>query len=254
MRVSRTLSLLILLIVSPLARAEDLVVALSTRDVAITSNYTGADITVFGLIERDARSISRSGGYDIAAHVRGPAGEVIVQRRGKFGPIWLTEDRARYASMPLYFSVLSSRPLKDIADEDTRERLKLGLQYYLPPLAKDKTADEEREFRQGLLRLRAREGALRLNEKGIEFIRPNLFSAHVSLPAKAPPGLYVVHLTLLADGVALKSAQAGFVVRKAGFDAFVFSASRFEPVYYGLFAVLMAIALGYLANLIFRRD
>lgn len=254
MRWRGALALLVLLLPAAPARAEDLVVALSTRDVAITSNYTGAEITVFGLIERDARSLSRPGGYDIAAHVRGPVGEVIIQRRGKFGPIWLTEDRARYASMPLYFSVLTSRPLKDITDEDTRERLKLGLQYYLPPLAKDKTAEEEREFRRGLLRLRAREGALNLNEKGIEFIRPNLFSAHVSLPAKAPPGLYIVNLTLLADGVPLKSAQAGFVVRKAGFDAFVFSSARYEPVYYGLFAVLMAIALGYLANLIFRRD
>jgi uncharacterized protein (TIGR02186 family) len=236
------------------AQAEDLVVALSTRDVAITSNYTGADITVFGLIERDARSMARPGGYDVVAHVRGPVGEVIVQRKGNFGPIWLTENRSRYASIPLFFSVLSSRPLADVADADTRAKLKLGLEHYLPPIPPGKEAEEEREFRAALLRLRAREEALLLNEKGIELIRPNLFSARVSLPAKAPPGLYIVNLTLLADGTPLKSAQAGFVVRKAGFDAFVYGSARNEPMYYGLFAVLMAIFLGYIANVVFRRD
>ncbi len=236
------------------ARAEDLVVALSTRDIAITSNYTGAEITVFGLIERDSQSLSRSGSYDIVAHVRGPIGEIIVQRKGPFGPIWLTENRSRYLQVPLFFSVLSSRPLAQIADDATRARLKLGLEYYLPPVAPNKDAAEEMDFRAALLRLHKRENALSINEKGIDFIRPNLFSAHIHLPAKAPPGLYVVHLTVLAGGVELKSAQAGFVVRKAGFDAFVSASARFEPVWYGIFAVLMAISLGYLANIIFRRD
>lgn len=236
------------------ARAEDLIVALSTRDVAITSNYTGAEITVFGLIERDARAVARPGGYDIVAHVRGPAGEVVVQRKGRFGPIWLTENRSRYVSIPLFFSVISSRPLKEITDDTLRARLKLGLEHYLPPIPPGKEEAEERDFRAALLRLRARDDALSVNEKGIDFIRPNLFSAHVRLPAKAPPGLYVVNLTLLAGGVELKSAQAGFVVRKAGFDAFVSSSARYEPMWYGFFAVLIAISLGYLANLVFRRD
>ena len=236
------------------ARGEDLIVALSTRDVAITSNYTGAEITVFGLIERDARAVARPGGYDIVAHVRGPVGEVVVQRKGRFGPIWLTENRSRYVSVPLFFSVLSSRPIKEITDETLRARLKLGLEYYLPPIPPGKEEAEEHDFRAALLRLRARDDALSVNEKGIDFIRPNLFSAHVRLPAKAPPGLYVVNLTLLAGGVELKSAQAGFVVRKAGFDAFVSSSARYEPMWYGLFAVLIAISLGYLANLVFRRD
>lgn len=246
--------LLALALMAPNARAEDLVVALSTRDVAITSNYTGAEITVFGLIERDGRTVSRPAGYDIVAHVRGPLGEVILQRKGAFGPIWLTENRSRYASIPLFFSVLSSRPLKEILDEPLRAQLKLGLEHYLPPIAPGNDEAEERDFRTALVRLRARDDALSINEKGIEFIRPNLFSAHVRLPAKAPPGLYIVNLTLLAGGVELKSAQAGFVVRKVGFDAFVSSSARFEPMWYGLFAVLMAITLGYLANLIFRKD
>ena len=42
------LALAALALIGP-ARAEDLILALSTREVAITSTYTGAEITVFGL-------------------------------------------------------------------------------------------------------------------------------------------------------------------------------------------------------------
>lgn len=238
------------------ARAEDLVLALSTREVAITSTYTGAEITVFGLIERDAATIARSGSYDIVANVQGPAGDVVVHRKGKFGPIWLTDQRRRYARIPLFFSMLSARPLHEVTDEATRERLKLGLEYHLPdPASLADTRDRgEFGFRNALLRLRREEGAVTQNERAITMIRPNLFTANIRLPAKAPTGLYLINISLLSEGVPLKTAQAGFVVRKVGFDAFVANAARNEALAYAIFAVAMAILLGWVANLVFRRD
>jgi uncharacterized protein (TIGR02186 family) len=238
------------------AAAEDLVVALSTREVAITSTYTGTEITVFGLVERDARTIARSGGYDIVASVQGPTGEVVVQRKSRFGPIWLTDDRKRYAKVPLFFSTLSARPLTAIIDENVREKLKLGLEYFLPPIELEpgKRDVDEFGFRNALLRLRRDEGGLTQDEKAVTMIRPNLFTARIVLPATAPTGLYLVNLTVLAEGLPLKTAQAGFVVRKVGFDAFVASAAKNQAWGYGLFTVVMAILLGWIANLVFRRD
>lgn len=234
------------------AGAEDLVLALSTREVAITSTYTGAEISVFGLIERDARTIARTGEYHVVANVQGPAGDVVVQRKGKFGPIWLTDNRRRYSRIPLYFSVLASHPLNEIIDENGRERLKLGLEYFLPPpVARD---TDDFGFRNALLRLRRDEGGLSQNEKAITMIRPNLFTAKITLPGKAPTGLYLVNISILSEGVPLKTAQAGFVVRKVGFDAFVANAARSEAWAYAIFTVTMAIVLGWIANLVFRRD
>lgn len=249
------LALALLSLAAP-ARAEDLILALSTREVAITSTYTGAEITVFGLIERDAQTLTRSGTYDVVAVVQGPTGAVTIQRKGKFGPIWLTDNRRRYAKIPLYFSTLSSKPLSDVVDETTRERLKLGLEYYLPGASTPETERDVDEFafRNALLRLRREEGGLSQNEKAITMIRPNLFSAKITLPAKAPTGLYLVHLSVLSDGVPLRTVQAGFVVRKVGFDAFVANAARFDSSGYALFTVLMAILLGWMANVVFRKD
>lgn len=243
------------LITAP-ALAEELVLALSTREVAITSTYTGAEITVFGAIERDASTLTRAGVYDIVANVQGPVGEIVIQRKGKFGPIWLTDNRRRYAKIPLFFSTLTARPLANVVDENTRERLKLGLEYYLPGHANPQGEKdiEEFAFRNALLRLRREEGGLIEDDKAVTMIRPNLFTAKISLPAKAPTGLYLINLSILSEGVPLKTAQAGFVVRKVGFDAFVANAARFDAWIYALFTVIMAILLGWVANVVFRRD
>ena len=55
------------------AEAEKLTVALSTPEVTINSNFTGTTVTVFGVIDRDARSVSGVGGYDIAVLLLGPS-------------------------------------------------------------------------------------------------------------------------------------------------------------------------------------
>ncbi len=51
----RRLLVLLLLLATPLsARAETLVAAISRARVDITSNFTGAELAVFGAVERDA--------------------------------------------------------------------------------------------------------------------------------------------------------------------------------------------------------
>jgi len=253
----RFFALFLLFAASP-AVAEDLVLTLSTREVAITSTYTGADITVFGLIERDANTIARAGGYDIVVEVRGPAGDVVVQKKDRLGPIWLTTARKRFSKVPLFSAILSARPLAEITDEATRGRLKLGLVHFLPePAPDDQSPLAEREaaaFRDALIRLRRIDQAALILDNSVTMVRPNLFSAKIPLPATAPTGLYLVHVSVLSGGVPLKTVQAGFVVRKVGFDAFIANAARNDAALYGLVTLLMAISLGWMANAIFRRD
>lgn len=62
-RTSRIIWMLLLVWLAALPRlasAQEMVVTLSTREVAITSNFTGAEVTAFGLIERDSRFATRA--------------------------------------------------------------------------------------------------------------------------------------------------------------------------------------------------
>lgn len=237
------------------SRAQELVVTLSTREVAITSTFTGAEVTAFGLIERDARMATRAAPFDVVATVQGPAGEVVLHEKGRFGPIWLTAGRRRYSAVPLQFAVLSARPTQEIMEPDTAERLKIGLEHYLPKLPETIAArDEEEGFRAALLRLREEEGSLVIDPKAVEMVRPNLFSARIRLPGKAPTGLYLINISVLSEGVVLRTVQSGFVVRKVGVDGLLSSAARNNAVPYALATIAMALFLGWLASVIFRRD
>lgn len=238
------------------ASAQEMVVTLSTREVAITSNFTGAEVTAFGLIERDSRFATRAAPFDVVATVQGPAGEVMLHQKGRFGPIWLTAARKRFGSVPLHFALLSARPLAEIADADTAARLKLGLEHYLtlPPPLSLQQAQEDASFRDAMLRLRAEEGASIIDASAITMIRPNLFTAKVQLPGKAPTGLYLINISVLSEGVVLRTVQSGFVVRKVGIDGLLANAARAQPGYYALTTIIMAILFGWIANIVFRRD
>jgi uncharacterized protein (TIGR02186 family) len=236
--------------------AQEMVVTLSTREVAITSNFTGAEITAFGLIERDARFATRAAPFDVVATVQGPAGEVLLHQKSRFGPIWLTAARKRFSGVPLHFALLSARPLAEIADADTAARLKLGLEHHLslPPPLSMQQAQEDAGFRDAMLRLRAEEGASIIDSSAITMIRPNLFTAKVQLPGKAATGLYLINISVLSEGVVLRTVQSGFVVRKVGIDGLLANAARAQPGYYSLTTIIMAILLGWIANIVFRRD
>ena len=70
------------------AVAEKLTVALSTPEVTINSNFTGTTVTVFGVIDRDAKSVSGVGGYDIAVLLLGPRETVVARRKERILGIW----------------------------------------------------------------------------------------------------------------------------------------------------------------------
>ena len=68
------------------AAAESLVTTLSTESVAITSTYTGAEITAFGVIERDGQTSVRVKPYDVVISARGPRRTTIVREKEQLGP------------------------------------------------------------------------------------------------------------------------------------------------------------------------
>ena len=237
------------------AHAEDLVVLLSTQDVAITSTYTGARVTVFGLIERDATSISRSGKYDVVVTVAAPAMPLVVREKEQTGPLWMNRTLQRYPDAPGFYAMLSTGPINTVANEAARERQKMGIGHFLTR-AHTPAGSEGREAdaAAALSRLRKKADLLVEDPRGVQMPRPNLFSAAIPLPASAPTGRYVVGVTVLAEGVPLKTTSTSFVVRKTGSEALMAAFARDNAWLYGLLTAFSALFIGYVGNLMFRRD
>jgi uncharacterized protein (TIGR02186 family) len=239
------------------AFAERLIISVSSSRVLITSSYTGAELVLFGAIERDGVTVARSGTLDIVVTVKGPTGPFTVREKKRIGPFWINADQQKYAGLPGYLAIHSSRPLQDVTSEQLRQRFQIGLMEMISARGGSGwLGSEERRqsFHDALIRLKTNSNLYQANDKGVVFLAPNLFRAAISLPAVAPLGNYEAFVTLFSDGAPLATEKTDFEVVKTGFEARVAAAAFTQSWLYGLLTVLLALGFGWLANYAFRRD
>jgi len=239
------------------AAAERLIAALSTSRVLIAANFTGADVVLFGSVERDAQTVARRGGYDIVVTVTGPRENIVTFRKQRVAGIWVNADSRTFVSVPSYLTVLSNRTISEIADVNTLRRTQTGLaRTLLPQEISGDIADSIRDdpFRQAFLRLKIDQNLYREQQNGVTFLAPSLFRAAIPIPDDAPTGSYEVDVKLFADGVMLARAQTALEVVKVGFEQFVANAAHDHGLFYGLVTALMALVTGWFASVVFRRD
>jgi uncharacterized protein (TIGR02186 family) len=239
------------------AQAERLITTLSTSRVLISSNFTGADVVLFGSVERDAQTVARRGNYDIVVTVKGPRETVVTYRKERVFGIWVNADSRNFVDAPSYLTVLSNRTINDIADINTLRRTQTGLaRVLLQQEISGDIADSIREdpFRLAFLRLKIERGLYRETQNGVTFLTPALFRAGVPIPDNAPTGSYEVDVKLFADGALLARQQTALEVVKVGFEQIVANAARDHGLLYGLATALMALLTGWFASVVFRKD
>jgi uncharacterized protein (TIGR02186 family) len=239
------------------AAAEKLITTLSTSRVLIASNFTGADVVLFGSVERDAQTVARRGGYDIVVTVTGPRETVVTFRKERVVGVWINSDQRTFVKAPSYLTVLANRTINEIADINTLRRTQTGLaRVLLPQEISGDIADSIRDdpFRQAFLRLKIERGLYREQQNGVTFLTPALIRAAIPIPDNAPTGAYEVDIKLFADGVLLARTQTALEVVKTGFEQFVANAARERGLLYGLATALMAVLTGWFASVVFRKD
>ena len=235
------------------ARAEQLIATLSHDRVFITSNFTGAELALFGSIERDAASVAVAGDYDLIVTVQGPRGVVTVREKRALGPLWLNLDQRKYIATPSFIATLSNQPLKLIASPDQLQKLLIGIDPLVPGQAASDKPDDP-EFRDALIRLRRKEGLYRDDAKGVTMLKADLFKAAIRIPGTAPLGTYDVTVNVFASGAPLARTTLKFAVIKSGFEQTIATYAQENALAYGLAVCLMALFSGWLASIIFRRD
>jgi uncharacterized protein (TIGR02186 family) len=237
--------------------AERLVASLSNHRVMIASNFVGEELVLFGGVEQDAASRPRRAGYDIIVTVTGPRQTMVTFRKERLLGLWVNADSRTLENAPAYLAVLSNRPLDAITNTETLRRLQLGLDN-IPLLQRasvniaDAASDDP--FRLAFIKIKTEQGLYREASNGVTFLAPALFRASIPLPAEVPVGTYEVEVRLFADGAQIARTPAPFEVYKSGFEQVVTVAAREHGVLYGLATAMMAIATGWFASVVFRRD
>lgn len=251
--------LILLLIVcgaQPVA-AERLVVSLSNHRVQVTSNFTGEDLVLFGSIEPDSRQSTLRSDYDLVVTVTGPRETLRTRSKGRVIGIWVNVGSREFVRVPSYLAVLSNRPVNQIADDATRLRLQIGLDnFLLPQRIGSDIADTVRNdpYRVAFVRLQGERGLYRQSSDAVTFLTPSVFRATIPLPADAPTGSYGIDVMLFSGGTLVARTNSALEVIKTGFEQFVAEAAVNYGLLYGIASAMMALSIGWLASVIFRRD
>jgi uncharacterized protein (TIGR02186 family) len=238
------------------ARAEAIVTALSTSQVFINSNFTGTDLTVFGAIERDQATISRTEPYRIVVQTFGPRETVVTRRKERRFGIWVNREARIFVDVPSFYSVLTSTPMTDVAPQTLR-RYQIGLNSLLLPEKARAGGGADRsspEFREAFLRLKTQAGLYREYPGRVEFLTESLFRASVPIPANVPIGGYRVQVVLFHGTLPIAEQTLDLHVSKTGFEQYSYDLAINHSLGYGLLTVSLALLTGWLAGVIFRRD
>ena len=242
-----------------LATAAELIESdISSRNIAIESNFTGERIVIFGTIENARPGELESSPYDIVVAIRGPDKPIVTRRKARVAGIWINRDSHTFKNVPGYYAVLATRDLSEIAKPDVLKANGIGFQSldFVPFGIQNNSAIDAGliAFKTAAVRIKQKKGLYLYDPKGVKFVGRNLFRATVDLPANVPVGSYASEVYLLRDGMVLNRNRSNLTIKKQGFERFVFSAAFDYPLLYGIIAVIIAVAAGLLASAMARRD
>src|SRR6185295_15197845 len=86
------------------ATAERLVISLSNHRVAVTSNFVGEELVLFGTIEPDPVTSARHPPYDLVVTVTGPRQTLRTRRKQRVLGNWVNVDSREFVSVPSYLA------------------------------------------------------------------------------------------------------------------------------------------------------
>ena len=229
------------------ARANGLSADVSNRLIAITTAFSGSEVVVFGAIE-EAQG-------DIVITMQGPRQRQIVQRKARVAGIWINRDRAAFEDVPSFFAIASTRPLDQITSDSVRDLFGLGVDHLglqmLDDVAYD--PDERTAFTEALIRNKQKAGLYSMEPEAVTFPGPKLFRTTFSFPANVPPGMYQIEVRRLKDGQVTDAQQSTLQISKIGLEADVFDFAHQRSALYGIVAIVIAVAAGWIAGVVFRR-
>ncbi|UJW75997.1 TIGR02186 family protein [Rhizobium sp. SL42] len=234
---------------------ETLDIGTSTSEIAITSDFSGADLTIFGALANSDQLLLAIGQYDVVVTLEGPRDWTTVRRKERLFGIWVNRTSMTFEQMPTSYSLASTRPVSEIAPAAKLTQLGIGIEHLaLTPTGYLSNAANLGEFRDAFRRLKQTAGLYQGDTNGVRFVSSSLFKATLQLPANIPDGVHMVHAYLFKSGEFITERELPLRVIKTGLEDAITQAAHQQPLFYGLFSVMLALITGWLASLIFRKE
>ncbi len=253
MRSPRTvLGVLVLSLLTPMVAAkEEVVSALSQYRIAITANFDGSEIFVYGAIKREQPPPDQRLGVVIT--IAGPHEPVTVRRKARRAGIWVNTDMVEIKAAPTFYAVASSAPLTQILNDDEDLKHEIRIEEMITSSDTPTDIAAAQTFSEALVRIRQRDGLYVETPGTVAIQSQTLFGTQVTLPANLVKGEYTATTYITRDGVVIDKQEKTIRVHKIGLERWIYNLAHEQPLTYGVLAVLIAAVTGWLASAIFRR-
>lgn len=234
------------------AAAQTVVTGISTENIALTADFKGSEVLVFGAIRRDAPIPAGEAPVDIVITLAGPPRTVIVRRKERRFGIWMNADEVRVRQAPSYYAVATTRPLQDILSETELLRWQIGFDQTIRRVGAHETLTDTTDFTAAFVRLREESGLYVDAEDGVSLAQQTLFQTRFHLPTNLVEGAYVAEYLLVRDKAVISNGSLTITVEKAGIERWLYNLAQNRPLAYGVLSVAVALAAGWLAAAAFR--
>ncbi|MEM9813435.1 MAG: TIGR02186 family protein [Pseudomonadota bacterium] len=243
--------LLVLALAAPL-RAEEVIGALSTNEVAITAGFNGTEIWIFGAVGRDAPVPEEAGPAHVVITVSGPPERVTVRRKERTFGIWVNRDSVEVDQAPSFYAVATTGELTDVVSETERLRHKIGFDRAVRVVGAPETVEDPRAFGEALVRIRQANGLYSERSGAVDLRDETLFTTRIRLPANLVEGTYQARMFLVRDRAVVSVTEAEIDVAKAGLERLIYTTAHERPLLYGILSIAVALFAGWAASEVFR--
>lgn len=243
------LALLCLLLLGG-ARDPILVPEVSQHEVQVRQGFRGTELLLFGaILTPDGTRAGQD--YDIVVVLKGPTRSIVLREKQRIAGIWVNAESTEFRSAPTFFAVASSKPIGRIVDDKTAAIYELGLPWLqLSPIGAYDPKEQAR-FSAGLVDLMQREELYKDDPKGVKVSEQVLYQARIKLPSSVQTGTYTAETFAITKGRVVASAIARVEVKKQGFERAVAQFAEYNGFIYGLLAVALSVAMGFMAGRLF---
>ena len=242
---------LLLLLLANAAAAEDIVLGLSKKEVAITTSFDGSDILIFGAVKRD-QPVPDGPPLEVIVTVAGPSEAVTVRRKERRFGIWVNTDAVEVDRAPSYYAVAVSGKVGEVLSNVEDLRHKITIPRAIRSVGAPMTISDAPSFTDALIRIKTNAGQYQVLEDHVAVDQDTLFRTSLRLPAALVEGAYKTRIFLTRDGKVISTSTTYIDVKKAGMERWLYALSREQPLIYGIMSLAIAIAAGWGASAAFQ--
>lgn len=235
--------------------SERIEIGMNTSQIAITPDFAGSDLAIFGAVVNADELLNSIGQYDIVVTLEGPRGDATVRRKERVFGIWVNRYSITFKQVPQSYTLSSTRRIEGEAGVPPLDAQGIGIDHIpLIPTYFLVGGDRLEDFRNAFRRIKQTTGLYQPDPGGVRFISSTLFQANLKLPANIPNGTHTVHAALFKSGKFVMEKTLPLRVVKTGLEQQIHDAAHQMPLLYGMASVLLALITGWGASVLFRRD